>query len=179
MSVYLVTGGVRSGKSRFAESLTLSLGERILVVVTGTPGDEEMERRIAVHRARRPPEWEVLEEPVHVAERLKALPSYDVVLVDCLSTWVANRLLSAEERAIENPAGFEAEMVEEVRVLLTQLSRHTHGILVTSEVGLGGVALSPIGRRFQDILGLVNQAVAQEADEVWFVASGVPWRLKG
>jgi len=179
MSLRLVTGGVRSGKSRFTESLARSLGRRVLVVATGTPGDEEMKRRIEVHRRRRPPGWDVLEEPAHLADRLQDLPTYDVVLVDGLSTWVANRLLSSEEKALRNPDVFEAEIIEETRRLLDCLGRHRHGILVTDETGLGGVAMSSIGRRFQDVLGLVNQEVAHLADEVWFVVSGIPWRIKG
>lgn len=179
MSLRLVTGGVRSGKSRFAESLARSLGRRVLVVATGAPGDEEMRRRIEMHRRRRPADWDVLDEPVRLAERMQELPPYDVILVDGLSTWVANRLLSSEEKALQKPDIFEAETVEEIRKSLDCLERHRHAILVTDEVGLGGVAMSSVGRRFQDVLGLINQEVAHRADEVWFVVSGIPWRVKG
>jgi adenosylcobinamide kinase / adenosylcobinamide-phosphate guanylyltransferase len=179
MSLRLVTGGVRSGKSRFAESLARSLGGRVLVLATGTPGDEEMKRRIEEHRRRRPSGWNVLEEPLRLAERLREFPPHDVILVDGLSTWVANRLLSSEEKALRHPDVFEAEIVEETRKFLDCLGDHRHGILVTDETGLGGVAVSPLGRRFQDVLGLVNQEAARRADEVWFVVSGIPWRIRG
>lgn len=179
MNLRLVTGGVRSGKSRFAESLARTLGGRVLVVVTGAPGDEEMKRRIEEHRSRRPSGWNVLEEPVRLAERLREVPPHDVVLVDGMSTWVSNRLLASEEKALRNPEVFEAEIVEECRNFLDRLGCHRHAILVTDETGLGGVAMSPLGRRFQDVLGLVNQEAAHRADEVWFVISGIPWRIKG
>ncbi|MFS8514908.1 MAG: bifunctional adenosylcobinamide kinase/adenosylcobinamide-phosphate guanylyltransferase, partial [Planifilum fulgidum] len=83
------------------------------------------------------------------------------------------------EKALRHPDVFEAEIVEETRKFLDCLGDHRHGILVTDETGLGGVAMSPLGRRFQDVLGLVNQEAARRADEVWFVVSGIPWRIRG
>lgn len=177
--IRLVTGGVRSGKSRFAEELAEGIGKRILYVATGVVTDEEMERRVRRHRERRPREWGLAEEPLHLVRALTGPQEMDAILVDCLSTWVANRLMQLPEEDWEQRRySFEREMEEEMERMLDVLTGR-EAVLVTSETGLGGVAMSPLGRLFQDTLGGINQQVAQRAGEVWMVVSGVPWKVKG
>lgn len=177
--IRLVTGGVRSGKSRFAEELAGGIGNRILYVATGEVTDEEMRERVTRHRERRPADWGLVEEPLQLREAITELEGGDGILVDCLSTWVANRLMQLGESDLEeNPRFFEKEMEREMVGVLDALVDR-EAVIVTSETGLGGVSMTPMGRLFQDALGMVNQQAAQRAGEVWLVVSGVPWKVKG
>lgn len=177
--IRLVTGGVRSGKSRFAEELAGEMGKRILYVATGVVTDAEMAARVHRHRERRPREWGLAEEPLHLTRALTGGQERDGILVDCLSTWVANRLMQLPEKDWEERRNsFEREMEEEMERVLDLLSEE-EAVLVTSETGLGGVAMTPLGRLFQDTLGSINQQTARRAEEVWMVVSGVPWKVKG
>ncbi|OYD07315.1 bifunctional adenosylcobinamide kinase/adenosylcobinamide-phosphate guanylyltransferase [Paludifilum halophilum] len=176
--IRLVTGGVRSGKSGFAERMAARLEDEVLYVATGVAGDTEMEHRVAAHRRRRPASWGLLEEPLQLPERLSGVKER-VLLVDCLSTWTANRMMRLSEEEVNEDQGmFGKQMEQETDRLLSVLEKK-EAILVTSEVGLGGVLPSKMGRMFQDALGSVNQRVARAAGEVWMVVSGVPWRVKG
>jgi adenosylcobinamide kinase / adenosylcobinamide-phosphate guanylyltransferase len=173
MTLILVTGGVRSGKSGFAEELAKKKGGKVLYQATGISCDQEMENRIERHRKRRPKEWGLLESTLDLS--IVAYSEYDVILVDCLSTWVSNHLVQAEEKAGHWEAGF----LSVLRKWLDSLSLLDQTVIVvTSEVGLGGVAMSSLGRAFQDFLGEANQMVAMQSDEVYAVMSGIPWRLK-
>lgn len=173
MSVILVTGGARSGKSRFAEQLARQKGGKTLYHATGVAVDGEMKKRIARHRARRPAEWGLLESPSRLS--VASYAGYDVVLFDCLSAWVSNRLLEWEDRL---DAAEEAILGQLNDWLNDAANAPQTIIVVTSEVGWGGVEMSPLGRAFQDALGLANQMAARRAEEVYAVLSGLPWRLK-
>lgn len=174
MTLILVTGGVRSGKSLFAEELAKQRGGRVLYLATGISCDAEMDQRIDKHKKRRPEEWGLLESPLDLSRTALYYSDYDVVLIDCLSTWISNHLIQAEE---EQP--IDGYILEEIRDWLEKLQLLSATVIVvTSEVGLGGVAMSSLGRRFQDLLGEANQCVARHADEVHAVFSGLPWRLK-
>jgi adenosyl cobinamide kinase/adenosyl cobinamide phosphate guanylyltransferase len=169
----LITGGARAGKSRFAQKLaeTGSFRKR-LFVATAVPCDAEMRRRIARHRRSRDGQWATLEESTHLPERLpeKYLTSGSVVLFDCLPTFVTNLLM-------------EKQTASQVRSRIRRLLQACQGrgecsIFVTNEVGLGIVPDHPLGRQFRDLLGQVNQEIAKQADEVYFLVAGIPWRLK-
>ncbi|MDN4593810.1 bifunctional adenosylcobinamide kinase/adenosylcobinamide-phosphate guanylyltransferase [Polycladomyces subterraneus] len=179
MSVVMVTGGVRSGKSAFAEEICRSWGGRVLYVATGgTPRDEEMRARVELHRQRRPHDWGLIEEPLEPQKWLSHPEPYDIVLIDSLSAWVANRVMNVDESDREQFRRLPEELETEWHRLLPCFGRQKT-VIVTDETGLGGVALSPMGRLFQETLGRVNQLTARFADEVWMVVSGIPWRLKG
>ena len=176
----LILGGVRSGKSEFAESLARDLDRPTLYVATGQPTDAEMEERIRRHRERRPVHWSTLEEPLDLAGALKTvLPGSDpppAVLVDSLDTWVSNMLLEHPEE------GGQAETLTLADLdHLLEVQRHwpEAWFLVSSEVGLSPVPPNPLGRRFQDLLGLVNQRVAAAAGRVCLVVAGIPVEVKG
>ena len=176
----LILGGVRSGKSEFAESLARDLDRPILYVATGRSTDAEMEERIRRHRERRPAHWKTLEEPLDLAGGLKtALSSSDsppAVLIDSLDTWVSNMLLEHPEKV--GPA--ETLTLAALDRLL-EVQRHwpEAWFLVSGEVGLSPVPPNPLGRRFQDLLGLVNQKVAAASGRVCLVVAGIPVEVKG
>lgn len=181
MGFILVTGGVRSGKSEFAERLCDHLSDRVTYLATGVAIDSEMDERIDMHKKRRPTTWITKEEPLHLTWTIAEIPSDDLIFIDSLTTWVANWL--SEElldplQEKEKRAKFLEKIEKETEELLQDLE-HRYAVVVTDEVGLGGIAFDPLTRLFQDALGLVNQRMAAKADEVWFVVSGIPLRVKG
>jgi len=174
----LVTGGCRSGKSEYARRLAEEIPGRRLFVATGTAVDEEMRDRIRRHReARRPGEWDAVEEPLALAGALDAAGPCGVVLVDCLTLWV-NNLLHEAERCGSGLT--EERMAGESRELLTA-SRRRPGtvIFVANEVGMGIVPDNALARRYRDLAGRCNAVIAAGADAVALVVCGIPMFLKG
>ena len=183
----LILGGARSGKSSWAEQLAGQSEPKVLFVATATAGDDEMAERIASHQARRPALWRTVEEPErmrHVIE-LHALPG-ETVVVDCLTMWVSAVMLNAiapegdaDSVAQATWSAIEASLVDELKSLCTLArERDLSLILVSNEVGMGIVPATPLGRHFRDILGRVNQAVAETADAVILMVAGLPFDLK-
>lgn len=174
--IYLITGGVRSGKSRYAEAVAKYFSDEVLYIATLQPSDEEMKTRIAKHRSRRPKTWRTLEVELELSQTIQDSLE-KVILVDCLSGFVSNALL--EYKGLEEEAVIERvlEAVEELTNIL-QTSTQTI-IIVTNEVGYGVVPEHPLGRWFRDALGLANQRVAKTADAVSIVTVGIPQTLKG
>lgn len=170
----LILGGVRSGKSSYAQRLAAS-GERVLFVATAEARDQEMKARIEAHQRARPPSWDTLEEPIDfVAALTPLLHRYDTVLLDCLTMWVSNLLLSGPETA-----SARGDILSEAQRLLDLCCKgDASWIVVSNEVGLGVVPSTELGRVYSDELGRVNQLVAAEADEVYFMAAGLPLQIK-
>jgi adenosylcobinamide kinase/adenosylcobinamide-phosphate guanylyltransferase len=179
----LVLGGARSGKSRHAEELAAAHGGEVLYVATAQAWDDEMRRRIAAHRAQRPPHWRTVEAPRHpgeaVAAALAAMTGRPaVVLVDCLTLLANNVLIGLPEGATEADA--TAALLAEVDELLAAWRvADADWIFVSNEVGLGIVPAYPLGRLYRDALGRANQHVAAVADTVIFMVAGLPLRVKG
>lgn len=170
MSV-LILGGARSGKSRHALALARALEGPTAFVATAQALDPEMALRIRQHRAERPPGWLTVEEPLELVPALRRLVGRArVVVVDCLTLWVANRL--QQEPADE----LILAQAEDLAKLLAE--RPYHVIIVSNEVGLGVHPESALGLRFRDVLGLVNQKIAAAADRVIWMVAGVPLTLK-
>jgi adenosyl cobinamide kinase/adenosyl cobinamide phosphate guanylyltransferase len=171
----LVLGGARSGKSTFAERLARRRGGRVLYVATAEAMDEDMERRIMAHRQQRPEEWQTLEEPLELTSALPpVLGGYDTCLLDCLTLWASNLLLSMEgnpnaEQEIQAAAGSLLDVYEQSSATW---------IMVSNEVGLGVVPPSRLGAVYRDALGRVNQAVAARADRVYFMVAGLALEMK-
>jgi len=167
-AVTLVLGGARSGKSRYAERLIETAAAHGTYCATAEPGDAEMAARIAAHRARRGPFWRTVEAPLEVASIVAAEASADrPLLIDCLTLWLSNLLLA--ERCVEaETAALSAALREAAGPV----------VLVVNEVGLGLVPETPLGRRFRDEAGRLNQEIAALADRVVFVAAGLPLVLK-
>lgn len=182
--IVLVTGGARSGKSAFAETLAARRGERVAYLATATVGDAEMEERIARHRARRPAGWVTLEAPLDILASLATVASgIEVVLVDCLAVWTANRLLAIGEPAREGwwdqVATLERVLTQEVEALVAAAREASWDlIVVTNEVGFGVVPPTELGRAYRDLLGRLNQVVAARADEVYLVVAGLAVDVK-
>jgi adenosylcobinamide kinase/adenosylcobinamide-phosphate guanylyltransferase len=183
-TIVLVTGGARSGKSCFAEQIAGNLGARVAYVATAEIGDAEMTARIARHRAQRPLSWQTIEAPFDLLHGIAGMdPTVEVVLVDCLTIWCANRLLRLGEAADaawwESVESLTQTLTDEVRALM-QLARQAtwHLMLVTNEVGAGIVPSTPLGRAFRDLLGALTQRVASEADAVFLVVAGLGMDIK-
>ena len=169
----LITGGARSGKSRFAQQLAeRGKASCRLFVATAVGCDAEMHSRIANHRKERDERWATLEEPTRLPERLPSgfLSSGGVVLFDCLPTFVTNLLMARHSHA---------SVRKRVGALLKACRRPgLTALFVSNEVGLGLVPEHPLGREFRDLLGIVNQQVARVADEVYLLVAGLPIRIK-
>lgn len=178
----LIIGGARSGKSRHAEQCALDSGRQVIYVATAESRDGEMARRIAHHRERRPADWGCVEEPLHLAARLRELATPDTcILVDCLTLWLSN-LLFAGKAATQAEAGaaiacplFAGETTALIETL-PQLPGRI--ILVSNEVGWGIVPMHPVSRLFADEQGRLNQRVAAVCERVTLVAAGLPLILK-
>lgn len=167
-NVTLVTGGCRSGKSRYAQSLAESLGPDRVMLATAEALDDEMRDRIARHQADRRSGWRTIESPLHIADHLNQ-PG-EVVLVDCLTLWVSN-LLCADRT--------DADMESAAKHLVTQLRRASSPVvLVTNEVGMGIVPMNTLARRFRDHSGFLAQHIAQVADRVVLTVAGIPMIIK-
>ena len=170
----LVLGGVRAGTSSYAQRLAAS-GERVLFLATAEAGDREMQDRIEAHRKHRPADWDTLEEPIDLVGALRPLlHRYDTVLLDCLTLWVSNLLLRGPD-----PGSTRKDILSKTRRLLNMYrSGNASWIVVSNEVGLGVVPATELGRVYADELGRVNQTVAAEADDVYFMAAGLPLSMK-
>ena len=169
-----ILGGARSGKSAFAERLARR-GRRVLFVATAEARDEDMKRRIAAHRERRPAGWDTLEEPLDPVAALRpVLDRYDTVLLDCLTLWVSNLLLDEPVRAEDG-----RRIPDSARELMDLIAESpATWILVSNEVGQGIVPPSTLGRAYRDALGRVNQVAASRADRVYLMTAGLALELK-
>jgi adenosylcobinamide kinase/adenosylcobinamide-phosphate guanylyltransferase len=169
----LILGGARSGKSTFAEQLAVSAHARVTYLASAQAFDDEMRARIAKHQAERPAHWRTVECPYDPAGALRAhAGETDCFLLDCLTLLVSNLLLRDETAP-------DAPVHEAIADLLTaQRESGACLICVSNEVGLGLVPDNPLGRRYRDLLGRVNQQVAAAADQVYFLVAGIPLEVK-
>jgi adenosylcobinamide kinase/adenosylcobinamide-phosphate guanylyltransferase len=166
----LILGGVRSGKSRYAEELARTHTGPVTVIATGSAQDEEMAARIEAHRRNRPPDWSVIEEPTRLAAALRrAATPAGLVIVDCLTLWVSNLLCGEDGDALRR----EFDQLLEV---LPNLSGDC--ILISNEVGLGIIPVSALARRFGDEAGILHQRLACLCDRVIFMVAGLPLAVK-
>jgi adenosylcobinamide kinase / adenosylcobinamide-phosphate guanylyltransferase len=162
-----VLGGARSGKSRYAESLITALPPPWIYVATTEAGDEEMAGRIKSHRERRGAQWRTIEAPRELAKAIAACGDAPV-LVDCLTLWLSNLML-AEANIEEETAQLEKTLVAAKGPV----------VLVANEVGSGIVPSYPLGRRFRDLQGVLNQRIAARAERVILMVAGLPLVVKG
>ncbi len=165
----LVLGGARSGKSAFAEQWIVRSGLDRHYVATGRAWDDEMRARIALHRDSRGPDWQTHEEPLHLVECLHRIDaSGRAVLVDCLTLWVTNLMMENKDvtAEFEGLAGF-----------VTQAQARL--VFVSNEVGLGIVPDNRMARDFRDHAGRLHQIIAARSADVYFIAAGLPLKMKG
>ncbi|WP_169082960.1 bifunctional adenosylcobinamide kinase/adenosylcobinamide-phosphate guanylyltransferase [Paenibacillus sp. PL91] len=184
----LVTGGARSGKSGFAEQYAMRAAARGLYLATCQPYDDEMRERITKHRTDRDISgfsWKTAEDACNAADLLnqwdeqftaeiKKGQEPPIVLLDCLTLWLTNWMMQAEQQTWE-----ENRLELEIEKLLEAIARYSHPLLiVTNEVGDGIVPAYPLGRRFRDEAGRLNQKVAALCERVFLVTAGIPIELK-
>lgn len=191
-NLVVITGGVRSGKSLFAEGMAAQSGKKVIYLATARVEDDEMRDRVARHRKRRPPNVRTLEEPLepHLVLQ-KESSAGSLILVDCLTLLISNRILNeldsygavregediyADEKIIEAAAGRTYDYIE----MFTETARDCSAdvLVVTNEVGMGVVPNYPVARAFRDLSGRANQVLAAAANQVWMVVCGIPQRLK-
>jgi adenosylcobinamide kinase/adenosylcobinamide-phosphate guanylyltransferase len=171
-SVILVLGGVRSGKSRYAQRIA-EVSPRVTYVATASPVDEEMTRKIARHQADRPAHWRTIEEKLELAGVIaSAQAESDAILIDCLTLFASNLM----SRWTDDEPGLQSEVDAFCGALSAPKCRI---ILVSNEVGSGVVPAFPAGRRFRDLAGEINQQVARVAGTVVLMVAGLPLLLKG
>ncbi len=166
MATTLILGGARSGKTSLALRRAEAGPGRPVMIATAEALDDEMAERIARHRAERGPDWRTIEAPLALAEALEGLAKDEIAVVDCLTLWLSNLMHAGRDP--------EAETLGLIKVLAGR-----EVILVSNEVGLGIVPEHPLGRRFRDAAGRMNQALAAAADNALFVVAGLPLVLKG
>jgi adenosylcobinamide kinase/adenosylcobinamide-phosphate guanylyltransferase len=173
--IVLLLGGARSGKSSYAQEIATTLGEDVLFIATGQPLDEEMKERINQHKRNRPKGWKTIESTNHIGRVMKEHEGNTrTIIIDCITLLVSN-LLGDE------PDYFVAEnrIIEEVNELDSAMkASRANVIIVSNEVGLGLVPDNKLGRIYRDLLGKANQLLAKSADEVYFMAAGIPIKIK-
>lgn len=179
-----ITGGARSGKSHFAEMLARRHPGRVCYIATAMIADEEMARRVALHRQRRPSDWSTLECTAGLAVSLHhAAQDHDLLLVDCLTLYLAQFLPSDLSRDTVLPSELEERLHQrvddEIAMIITMVHQIAADVIIVSnEVGSGLVPPYPVGRLFRDIMGYANQVLAREAEFAYVVIAGIPLNLK-
>jgi adenosylcobinamide kinase / adenosylcobinamide-phosphate guanylyltransferase len=190
LSIHLILGGARSGKSAYAEKLAIESGLPVTYIATAQIYDDEFKARVQHHKDRRPKDWQINEESHFLSDALKYsgleanihaasgasknTRKNKCIIVDCLTLWLAQCI--CPECAPPEGVNWQTER-EKFLAILPKLQGNI--ILVSNEVGMGIVPLGEINRQFQDEQGRLNQAVAAVADKVTFVAAGLPLKLKG
>jgi adenosyl cobinamide kinase/adenosyl cobinamide phosphate guanylyltransferase len=159
MGYLLLLGGARSGKSSLAVEIGQRWGGPVTFLATAEAWDDEMTARIARHRAERPAGWRTVEEPLQLLDAVQAVPSGDLLVVDCLTLWVSNLLLKGVGAPAAEVAGALA-------------CRAAPAVVVSNEVGMGIVPVHPLGRVFRDALGAVNTTFAERADRAALLVAG-------
>jgi adenosylcobinamide kinase/adenosylcobinamide-phosphate guanylyltransferase len=167
--ITFILGGARSGKSSYAEGLIEASGLEAVYLATGRAWDDEMSERIGLHKARRGASWATVEEPLDLVGTLQSqCADNKAILVDCLTLWLTNLMMA--ERDIE----------AETAKLVAMLPRLKGAVVfVSNEVGLGIIPENRMAREFRDHAGRLHQAVAGAAATVYFVAAGLPLKMKG
>ena len=160
----LITGGARSGKSNLAQRLGQSWDGPVWVIATATAGDADMATRIERHKSERPKDWVTAETSLTITPVIKKAPDDALVILDCVTMWVSNCLLNEFD---------VVAMEQETAAFVSMVSKHKAPVvIVTNEVGLGIVPENELARRYQDMLGRVNQAIAKVAERVLFLSAG-------
>ncbi|OGP22132.1 MAG: bifunctional adenosylcobinamide kinase/adenosylcobinamide-phosphate guanylyltransferase [Deltaproteobacteria bacterium GWA2_55_10] len=165
-----IVGGARSGKSAFSMELAAAIPGPKVYIATAEALDTEMDDRIRKHQDARGEGWETIEETLELSKRIAALGQGRAIVIDCLTLWVSNLIA----KGLPDEA-----ILARARDLFSACADSLSSVIaVSNEVGLGIVPDNALARRFRDIAGIVNQEAAKAASEVWFVASGIPMRMK-
>lgn len=166
----LITGGVRSGKSKMAVDLAEKSGKPVVFLATCQPLDEEMQRRVAKHKQDRPESWQTVEEPIEI-EKVIAGATEKLVVLDCLTLWITNLVMAGLD---------QKQIMSKLETLLAFIKSGVFEvIIVTNEIGWGIVPDNQMAREFRDIVGFAHQKIAAQADEVYMTVCGIPMLIKG
>lgn len=166
----LILGGTRSGKSDYAQKLSMVCGQRVVYIATALAGDAEMLERIQQHKSKRPKGWLLIEEPYHLGEILRQQDARQrCMLVDSLTTWVENLMATGDEKILQHELKMFLETLPELQANL---------VMISDDVGNSFVSEDRKKRRMMDILGILNQHVATHCDRVLEVTAGLPKILK-
>lgn len=175
MSIHLILGGARSGKSAYAEKRALESGLPVTYIATAQIYDDEFRARVQHHQDRRPGNWQLIEEPHFLSTSLQTNNNTGTTLIiDCLTLWLAQWI--CEDCKPPRSSSWQQQREALLKILP---GMKAEVLLVSNEVGMGIVPLGEINRQFQDEQGRLNQAIAQIADQVSFIAAGLPLKLKG
>jgi len=171
-----ILGGARSGKSTYAQRLAERSGKSVTFIATAQAGDDEMSARITKHRAERPAEWTTLEIQQNIAAHLKGHSTLtELCLLDCVTLLIANITFQYTEGEVtDEQKAAEAVNAEMDELLAYIRAQKADWIIVSNEVGLGLVPPYPLGRIYRDLLGMANQRIAADADEVYMLMAGIP-----
>lgn len=167
--IIFITGGQRSGKSSFAQELALKKSSHPIYLATARNWDEDFNNRIQRHQADRGPEWINKEEEKYISE--VDIPENAIVVVDCVTLWLTNFFA-------DNNQNVEASLEQAKKEFEKFLLKNINVIIVSNEVGMSLHAQTEIGRKFTDLQGWMNQFIAKKADEVYFMISGIPQKIK-
>ncbi|MGL6106610.1 bifunctional adenosylcobinamide kinase/adenosylcobinamide-phosphate guanylyltransferase [Romboutsia sp.] len=183
--IILVTGGARSGKSNFAESLCINRNNSTAYIATSIPFDDEMKDRVKRHKESRPQNWftyEIYKDIYSIVEEVSK--KHETVILDCI-TLLVNNLMFTHGIDIDNATGDEINTLEmyikeQMEKLLQEIKKtDLYFVTVTNELGMGIVPDNKLSRVYTDIVGRINQQIASQSDEVYFVVSGIPMKVKG
>ena len=169
--IIFIIGGARSGKSSYGLEKAKEMKGRVAFIATCSPCDREMKRRVALHRKSRPAHWKTFEVSDGIAELVKeTAPKFKVFIVECLTLLISGFM---EKKYAE------AVIKDKINEILKALKKSkSDAIIVSNEVGSGIIPQNKLARDFLDIAGRINQMTAKASDEVYFLVSGIPWRLK-
>lgn len=170
--ITLVLGGVRSGKTAFAQALAEKSNKRCFYLATATADDEQMQQRIQTHQQQRDNQrWQTLEEPLDLAALLRQYSGQeDCLLIDCLTLWQTNIMMG--ENGLEDMPLYTDALLQSLQQSRADI------ILVSNEINLGGIAMDPLTRQFCDAAGQLHQQIAAISHQVFLVTAGLPLRLK-
>ena len=183
-NIILVTGGARSGKSNFAESLCIKQNNRTAYIATSIPFDDEMKNRVKKHQESRPKEWktyEVYKDIYSIVEELDN--NHDTVIMDCVTLMVNNLMftygIEVDKATSQELDELEEYIKEQIKKLMETIKKtNLYFVIVSNEVGMGIVPENKLSRIYADFVGRANQLIAKYSDEVYFVVSGIPMKVK-
>jgi adenosylcobinamide kinase / adenosylcobinamide-phosphate guanylyltransferase len=174
-----ILGGARSGKSSYAQKLTVGSDKSVTFLATAQAFDDEMSARIKKHRAERPADWQTLEIPLGIASRVNQIQT-QVVILDCITLLVSNLMMQFVKNDLVDELSFMQSVQNEIDSLLSAIRESDqHWIIVSNEVGLGLVPSYQMGRVYRDVIGGANQTLAREAEQVILMTAGIPMLIKG
>ena len=183
-NIILVTGGARSGKSNFAESLCIKQNNRTAYIATSIPFDDEMKNRVKKHQESRPKEWktyEIYKDIYSIVEELDN--NHDTVIMDCVTLMVNNLMftygIEVDKATSQELDELEEYIKEQIKKLMEAIKKtNLYFVIVSNEFGMGSVPENKLSRIYADFVGRANQLIAKYSDEVYFVVSGIPMKVK-